>query len=215
MERLVDFLYRQQAPWQHGELSGKSSVRLHGSRHEDGKVGFFCFLLIGDHMFDDRLIFLMNTSWISDEKWDPSWKASKNKTSSYDHWSDSSTYLNLLLPDTLTYLLIRYFNIPLRMKDDPFRLIGVIGSIQVRRLVIGLQNLWSSIPWNRDIVTLFHSVTLFQAQRFVTGALQLYPNHTENLLRSFWMRSWGEKIMNLLLRTSTLKSKYVVFHRWG
>ena len=159
------------------------------------------------------LIFLMNTSWISDGKWDPSWKASKNKTSSYDHWSDSSTYLNLLLPDTLTYLLIRYFNIPLRMKDDPFRLIGVIGSIQVRRLVMGLQNIWSSISWNRDIVTLFHSVTLFQAQRFVTGALQLYPNHTENLLRSFWMRSWGEKIMNLLLRT--LKSKYVVFHRWG
>ena len=132
-----------------------------------------------------------------------------------DHWSDSSTYLNLLLPDTLTYLLIRYFNIPLRMKDDPFRLIGVIGSIQVRRLVMGLQNIWSSISWNRDIVTLFHSVTLFQAQRFVTGALQLYPNHTENLLRSFWMRSWGEKIMNLLLRTLTLKSKYVVFHRWG
>ena len=161
------------------------------------------------------LIFLMNTSWISDGKWDPSWKASKNKTSSYDHWSDSSTYLNLLLPDTLTYLLIRYFNIPLRMKDDPFRLIGVIGSIQVRRLVMGLQSIWSSILWNRDIVTLFHSVTLFQAQRFVTGALQLYPNHTENLLRSFWMRSWGEKIMNLLLRTSTLKSKYVVFHRWG
>jgi len=46
------------------------------------------------------------------------------------------------------------------MKDDPFRLIGVIGSIQ--------------------------------AQRFVTGALQLYPEHAENLLRSFWMRSWGE-----------------------
>ena len=32
-----------------------------------------------------------------------------------------------------------------------------------------------------------------QAQRFVTGALQLYPDHTENLLRSFWMRSWGIK----------------------
>merc|ERR1711971_1208097 len=54
----------------------------------------------------------------------------------------------------------KYFNIPLSMKDDPFRLIGVIGSIQ--------------------------------AQRFVTGALQLYPEHTENLLRSFWRRSWGE-----------------------
>ena len=143
------------------------------------------------------------------EKWDPSWKASKNKTSSYDHWS-------LIRFFNISKLVIaRYFNIPLRMKDDPFRLIGVIGSIQVRRLVMGLQNIWSSIPWNRDIVTLFHSVTLFQAQRFVTGALQLYPNHTENLLRSFWMRSWGEKIMNLLLRTSTLKSKYVVFHRWG
>ena len=153
MERSVDFLYRQQAPWQHGELSGKSSVRLHGSRHEDGKVGFFCFLLIGDHMFDEEV-----GSWISDEKWDPSWKASKNKTSSYDHWSDSSTYLNLLLPDTLTYLLIRYFNIPLRMKDDPFRLIGVIGSIQVRRLVMGLQNICQILifhivkPWHCDTI---------------------------------------------------------------
>ena len=38
------------------------------------------------------------------------------------------------------------------------------------------------------IQTVFYT----QAQRFVTGALQLYPDHTENLLRSFWMRSWGE-----------------------
>ena len=36
-------------------------------------------------------------------------------------------------------------------------------------------------------------VSQSQAQRFVTGALQLYPEHTENLLRSFWMRSWGEQ----------------------
>ena len=30
-----------------------------------------------------------------------------------------------------TLFSFRYFNIPLKMKDDPFRLIGVIGSIQV------------------------------------------------------------------------------------
>ena len=78
-----------------------------------------------------------------------------------------------------TLFSFRYFNIPLKMKDDPFRLIGVIGSIQVKKSVV--HPIFSCC------------VSQSQAQRFVTGALQLYPEHTENLLRSFWMRSWGEQ----------------------
>ena len=78
-----------------------------------------------------------------------------------------------------TLFSFRYFNIPLKMKDDPFRLIGVIGSIQVKKS--GVHPIFSC------------SASQSQAQRFVTGALQLYPEHTENLLRSFWMRSWGEQ----------------------
>ena len=61
-----------------------------------------------------------------------------------------------------------------------------------------------------------HSNCITQAQRFVTGALQLYPDHTENLLRSFWMRSWGIKSgcfsqninINCQLHQPTIKMDY-------
>jgi len=102
------------------------------------------------------------TRWELDICWKPVFLAGLTKGAGNKHLDNMANcpakaaygFMDL---DTRT---AKYFNIPLRMKDDPFRLIGVIGSIQ--------------------------------AQRFVTGALQLYPNHTENLLRSFWMRSWGE-----------------------
>jgi len=102
------------------------------------------------------------TRWDLDINWKPVFLAGLTKGAGNKHLDNMANcpakaaygFMDL---DTRT---AKYFNIPLKMKDDPFRLIGVIGSIQ--------------------------------AQRFVTGALQLYPEHTENLLRSFWMRSWGE-----------------------
>jgi len=54
----------------------------------------------------------------------------------------------------------KYFNIPLKMKEDPFTLIAVVGSLQ--------------------------------QQRFTTAVLQTEPDLLEPLLRSFWVRCWGE-----------------------
>merc|ERR1712130_587383 len=88
------------------------------------------------------------TRWELDIRWKPVFLAGLTKGAGNKHLDNMANcpakaaygFMDL---DTRT---AKYFNIPLRMKEDPSRLIGVIGSIQ--------------------------------AQRFVTGALQLYPDHT-------------------------------------
>ena len=71
----------------------------------------------------------------------------------------------------------RFFNIPFKMKADPLRLIGKIGSIKQQRSVTAVLQVCQA------------SLSI---KKIHVDFLQSHPQYTERLLRSFWLRAWSE-----------------------
>lgn len=69
-----------------------------------------------------------------------------------------------------------FFNIPFKMREDPFRMIGVIGSLKQQRFitaVLQVKNIAGDC--HTDIKT-----------------TQDHPDKVEEVIRNFWIRAWSE-----------------------
>ena len=68
-----------------------------------------------------------------------------------------------------------FFNIPFKMREDPFRMIGVIGSLKQQRFITAVLQVNIDIHWQAD-----------------TKTTQEHPDKVEEVIRNFWIRAWSE-----------------------
>ena len=68
-----------------------------------------------------------------------------------------------------------FFNIPFKMREDPFRMIGVIGSLKQQRFITAVLKVNNDIHRQTDIKT-----------------TQEHPDKVEKVIRNFWIRAWSE-----------------------
>ena len=70
-----------------------------------------------------------------------------------------------------------FFNIPFKMREDPFRMIGVIGSLKQQRFITAVLKVKNNDIYchNDDIKT-----------------TQEHPDKVEEVIRNFWIRAWSE-----------------------